>query len=72
MRESSITAGVNETLPVIAKAGSAAVFQKADVGTSRKAWIEGMPKGYAAERFPKRESAVGTQGVAASSENGLA
>jgi hypothetical protein len=26
MRESSITAGVNDTLPVIAKAGSAVVF----------------------------------------------
>ncbi|MGH9517900.1 MAG: hypothetical protein ACRD3P_19710 [Terriglobales bacterium] len=72
MRDIAITAGVNDTLPVIAKAGSAAVFQRAESGTSRKAWVEGKPKGYAAERFPKRESVVGTQGVAASSENGLA
>lgn len=52
MRESSITASVNDTLPVIAKAGSAAVFQNAEVGASCKAWSDGKPKGYAAERFP--------------------
>jgi hypothetical protein len=72
MGESSVTAGVNDTLPVIAKAGSAAVFLKTEVGTSCKAWINRKPDGYAAERFPKRESVGGTQGVAASSENGLA
>src|SRR3954470_260517 len=52
IRESSITAGVNDTLPVIAKAGSAAVFQRAEVGPSCKAWSNGKPEGYAAERFP--------------------
>jgi hypothetical protein len=37
MREIAITASVNDTLPVIAKAGSAAVFLKARIGTSRNA-----------------------------------
>jgi hypothetical protein len=37
MREIAITASVNDTLPVIAKAGSAVVFQTAEVGASRKA-----------------------------------
>jgi hypothetical protein len=56
MRESAITAGVNDTLPVIAKAGSAVVFQRAEVGTSRKAWVNGKPKGYATERCPNAKA----------------
>ena len=34
MRDSAITASVNETLPVIAKVGSAAVFPRARIGAS--------------------------------------
>jgi hypothetical protein len=39
MRESAITAGVNDTLPVIAKAGSAVVFQRAEVGSKLQSLI---------------------------------
>src|SRR2546423_14708192 len=55
IRESSITAGVNDTLPVIAKAGSAAVFQRAEVGASCKANLTEAGR-ISCRAVPKRES----------------